>query len=240
MKTAIIIGVGPENGLGAQLCIRFARLGMHVYLAGRTQASLDALVSLIEADGGVATACVTDAGDENQVTRLFGKACESGPLALAIYNVGNNTPGCIADMDADYFTSSWRTTCFGGFLFAREAVRHMQPSHAGTILFTGASASLRGKANFGAFNSAKAGLRTLAQALAKEVGPDGIHVGHIIIDGAIDGEKVRKRFPEYAERLGAGGMVNLQGIVDAYEFLYRQGPSAWTFELDLRTSLETW
>lgn len=240
METAVIIGVGPLNGLGAQLCKRFANLGMHVHVAGRTQANLDALVSLIESEGGKAKACVTDAADEAQVISLFDKAGESGRLALAIYNVGNNTPGRIADMQADYFKNSWQAGCFGGFLFAREAVNRMQVNSSGTILFTGASASLRGRANFGAFNSAKAALRTLAQALAKEVGPEGIHVGHIIIDGVIDGEKVRKRFPEYAERLGAEGMLNIERIVDAYEFLYRQAKSAWTFELDLRTSVEDW
>jgi len=121
-------------------------------------------------------------------------------------------------MEADYFVKSWQSGCFGGFLFAREAARHMQAKGSGTILFTGASASLRGRANFGAFNSAKAALRTLAQAMSKELGPEGIHVGHVIVDGAINGEKIKARFPEYAEKLGDEGMVNLEGIVDAYEY----------------------
>jgi NAD(P)-dependent dehydrogenase (short-subunit alcohol dehydrogenase family) len=240
METAVIVGVGPINGLGAQLCKRFAELGLHVYAAGRTQARLDAVVSSIKSDGGEASACVTDVTDESQVIELFDQASETGRLTLAIYNVGNNTPGSITEMEADYFKSSWQTVCFGGFLFAREATRRLQVNSSGTILFTGASASLRGRANFGAFNSAKAALRTLAQALAKEVGQKGIHVGHIIIDGAIDGEKIRERYPGYAEKLGAEGMVNLQGIVDAYEFLYKQEKAAWTFELDLRTAVEDW
>ncbi len=240
MNTAIIIGVGPLNGLGAQLCRRFAHLGLHVHAAGRTQTSLDALVSLIESEGGRASACVTDATDEAQIISLFDRACAAGPPALALYNVGNYTPGRISEMTAEYFTAGWQGACFSGFLFAREAVRRMQPGGRGTILFTGASASLRGRADFGAFNSAKAALRIMAQALAKEVGPEGIHVGHIIIDGVIDGDKVRKRYPEYAEQHGVDGMINIDGIVDAYEFLYRQEKAAWTFELDLRTATEDW
>ncbi len=240
MQSALIIGVGPIDGLGAQLCRRFAQAGFHVHVAGRTQSRLGDVAALIESEGGRASISVTDATNEAQISSLFEKACESGPLALAIYNVGNNTPGLISEMEADYFLKSWQSGCFGGFLFAREAARKMQPNNSGTILFTGASASLRGKANFGAFNSAKAALRTLAQALAKEVGPEGIHVGHIIVDGAIHGEKISKRYPELAEKLGTQGMVNLQGIVDAYVYFHNQGKSAWTFELDLRTSIENW
>ena len=143
-------------------------------------------------------------------------------------------------MEADYFIQSWQSGCFGGFLFGREASRRMLAADGGTILFTGASASLRGKANFGAFNSAKAGLRTLAQALAKEVGPEDIHVGHVIVDGGIYGEKIKNRFPDYAKERGEDGLVSLEGIVDAYEFLYSQKRTAWTFEVDLRTSVENW
>jgi len=240
MRTAIVIGVGPVDGLGAQLCRRFAHLDLHVQVAGRTESKLEEVVALIESEGGKAGTCVTDATDEAQIKRLFDKACESGPLALAIYNVGNYTPGLIAEMEADYFLKSWQNICFGGFLFAREALRRMQPDNKGTILFTGASASLRGRANFAAFNSAKAALRILAQALAKEVGPEGIHVGHVIVDGTIDGEKVKMSDAEYAEKTGTEGMVNIEGIVDAYEFLYQQEKSAWTFELDLRTAIENW
>ena len=116
----------------------------------------------------------------------------------------------------------------------------MQDNGSGTILFTGASASLRGKANFGAFNSAKAALRTLAQALAKEAGPLGIHVAHVIVDGAINGDKIRSNFPEYADRLGDDGMINLDTIVDAYEYLFKQSKVGWSFEVDLRTAIESW
>ena len=240
MKTVVIIGVGNELGLGAQLCKRFAMLGKHIFIAGRTQSKLDAVVSAIDSDGGKATSYVTDATDETQVIELFDAACGAGALDIAIYNAGNNTPGRIIDMEVDYFESSWKVCCFGGFLFGREAIRRMQPKAAGTLLYTGASASLRGRAGFGAFNSSKAGLRALAQALAKEYGPEGIHVGHIIVDGVINGEVIRERYPDYAEKLGDEGMISIDGIVDAYEYLYKQPKTAWTFELDLRTSIENW
>ena len=128
----------------------------------------------------------------------------------------------------------------GGFLYGREAVKHMKRDGGGTILFTGASASLRGKPNFGAFNSAKGALRLLAHALAKEVGPEGIHVGHVVIDGAIAGDKIRTRFPEYAAKLGEDGLIDIQAIVDGYEYLYKQPRRGWSFEVDMRTAIETW
>ena len=239
MNTAIVMGVGPEAGLGAQLCRRFAGFGLHVFVAGRTRTKLDEVVAMIEADGNQASACVADATDEADVIRLFNEADAAGPLSVGIYNAGNNTPGKIIDMEAAYFENSWRIGCFGGFLFAREALKRIQGS-GGTLLFTGASASLRGRSGFGAFNSSKAALRTLAQALAKEYAADNIHVGHVIVDGAINGEKIKTRWPEYAEKLGEAGMISIDGIVDAYEFLYKQPASAWSFEVDLRTSIERW
>jgi NAD(P)-dependent dehydrogenase (short-subunit alcohol dehydrogenase family) len=141
-------------------------------------------------------------------------------------------------MEADYFEKSWRAVCFGGFLFGREALRRMVPHKRGAILFTGASASLRGRAGYGAFNSAKAGLRTLAQAMAKEYGPEGIHVGHVIVDGAVDGDKIHSRFPDAASHRGR--LLNIEGIVECYAFLYGQHHGAWSFEVDVRTSLESW
>lgn len=239
MQIAVVIGVGPVQGLGAQLCRRFAALGLHVFVAGRTREKLDKVVSMIEADGNRASAYVADAANEADVIRLFDAAVAAGSLSVGIYNAGNNTPGRIVDMEASYFENSWRTGCFGGFLFARETVKRMRGS-GGTLLFTGASASLRGRAGFGAFNSSKGALRNLAQALAKECGPENIHVGHVIVDGAINGEKIKTRWPDYAEKLGDEGMIGIEGIVDAYEYLYKQPATAWTFEVDLRTSIENW
>ena len=233
----VVIGVGPEDGLGAQLCARFLRRGHHVFMAGRTGETLEALARTF---GGKATAIATDATDESQVTALFDAVdAADGELKLAIYNVGNNRPGPIADMESRYFERSLSVGVFGGFLFAREAVRRLRDG-GGTLIFTGASASLRGRANYGAFNASKGAQRALAQAMAKEYATDGVHVGHVVIDGPIGGEKIKKGLPEYAERLGEAGMISIQGIVDAYEFLYDQPSNAWTFELDIRTSLERW
>ena len=220
MKTAIVSGVGPDRGLGAQLCHRFAQEGLHVLAAGRTKEKLDAVVDAIQKAGGSAEACVADATSEADTVALFDAA--GSDVDLAIYNSGNNTPGRIVDMEADYFEASWRVCCFGGFLFGREAVRRMLPRGGGTVLFTGASASLRGRPMFGAFNSSKGALRNLAQAMAKEYGAEGIHVGHVVVDGAIGGDKIMKTFPEYAERLGDAGMISIEGIVDGYAYLYQQ------------------
>jgi len=233
----VVIGVGPEDGLGAQLCARFLRRGHHVFMAGRTGETLEALARTF---GGKATAVATDATEESHVTALFDAVdAADGELKLAIYNVGNNRPGPIADMESRYFERSLDVGVYGAFLFGREAVRRLRQG-GGTLIFTGASASLRGRANYGAFNASKGAQRALAQAMAKEYATDGVHVGHVVIDGPIGGEKIKKGLPEYAERLGEAGMISIQGIVDAYEFLYDQPSNAWTFELDVRTSLEKW
>ncbi len=233
-----MIGVGPDRGLGAQLCARFAREDLEVLVAGRTPEKLESVVASIESAGGRARAYTADATDESQVKALFDAAGDD--LSLAVYNAGNNTPGRIIDMEADYFENSWRVCCFGGFLFGREAVRRLVPAGGGTLLFTGASASLRGRAMFGAFNSSKGALRNLAQAMAKEYAGDGVHVGHVVVDGPIGGDKIMQGFPEYADKLGAAGMISIEGIVDAFVYLYRQPRTAWSFEVDVRTSQEKW
>ncbi len=238
MRKAIIIGVGPDRGLGAQLCQRFAAEGLKVFVAGRTQPALDAVVAGIKAAGGDAVSVIADATRETDIVSLFDQAGDG--LELAIYNAGNNTPGRIIDMEADYFERSWRTVCFGGFLFGREAVRRMVKSGGGSLLFTGASASLRGRSGYGAFNSSKAGLRTLAQAMAKEYAADGIHVGHVVVDGAIGGEKISRRLSDFSSRLEQGQLIEIEGIVEAFVFLHKQPRAAWSFELDVRTSKETW
>ena len=238
-QVAVVLGVGPKNGLGAALCRRMSQEGLHVLVSGRTESSLSAVVEEVQSLGGKASLCVADATSEQDIEQLFEEARSLGAISVAIYNAGNNFPGTIIDMDADYFESTWRVCCFGGFLFGRKAVRSMQAS-GGTLIFTGASASLRGRANFGAFNSAKGALRNLAQAMAKEYAEQGIHVGHVVIDGPINGDKITEGFPAYAERLGEGGLINLEQIAESFAYLYRQPPTAWTFELDLRTSQERW
>jgi len=236
MKTAIVIGVGPNRGLGAQLCKRFAADGLKVIVAGRTQSALETVAEDIRRTGGQAVPVVADATRERDIAELFDSA--GNDLDLAIYNAGNNTPGKIVDMDAGYFEQSWRVVCFGGFLFGREAIRRILPNKAGTLLFTGASASLRGRPGYGAFNSAKAGIRVLAQAMAKEYAADGIHVGHVIVDGAIAGDKIFQRFPEAVSR--EESLIDIKAIVDAFAFLYSQPSRGWSFEVDVRTSREKW
>jgi len=240
MDIAVISGVGPERGLGGQLALRFAQENMHVLVSGRTQSKLDFIVNMIKDQGGSAESVVADATNETDTVKLFEIAKTKGTLRLAIYNTGNNTPGKIIDMEASYFEDSWRVCCFGGFLFSRQALQQFKTTKGGVLLYTGASASLRGRANFGAFNSSKGALRNLAQAIAKEYGPEGVHVGHVIVDGPIGGEKIITRFPEYAEKLGEEGMIDIEGIVDAYVYLYNQPKNAWSFEVDMRTSVENW
>lgn len=238
MKTALVMGVGPERGLGGYLCKAAAAQGLHVVVAGRTREKLDAVVAAIEKAGGAGTAVVCDARDESAVVALVAQSEAIGPLDLAIYNAGNNMPGNFLEMEAGYFEQCWRVGCFGGFLFARESLKAMVPRQAGCLLFTGASASMRGKPMFSAFTSAKGGLRNMAQSLAREFHPKGVHVGHVVIDGGIYGEKIEQGLPQWYQDLGDEGLIGLQGIADAYMFLYQQPANAWTHELDLRTHVE--
>ena len=239
MKKALVIGVGPLNGLGGQLCKKIAKNNFEVFVAGRTKNSVDKVVDSIVQDGNKAKPIVVDSTDENQVKSMMDEV--GSGLDFAIYNVGNNTPGKIIDMDPSYFRDSWESCCFGGFLFAKEVINvFLNESTPGTLLFTGASASLRGKANFGAFNSAKGALRNLAQALAKEYAENLIHVGHVIIDGGLAGEKIQQRVSDFDQRVKDGRLMDIDSVTDAYMFLYNQNKNAWTFELDIRTSKEKW
>ena len=238
MKTAVVIGVGPARGLGGTLCAAAADQGLHVVVAGRTREKVDAVVAGIEQAGGAGTAVVCDTRDEASVVALVEQAEAIAPVDLAIFNAGNNMPGDFLEMEAGYFEQCWRVSCFGGFLFAREALKAMTPRGTGCLLFTGASASMRGRPWFAAFASAKGGLRNLAQSLARDFQPKGIHVGHVVIDGGIYGEKIEQGMPEWYQELGEEGLIGLQGIADAYMYLYQQPRNAWTHELDLRTHVE--
>ena len=238
MKTAVVIGVGPLRGLGATLCEAAAREGLHVVVAGRSAEKLAEVEAAVRDAGGKATALTCDATEESEVIRLFEGAEAIGPVDLAIYNAGNNMPGSYLDMTLDHFDRCYRVGLLGGFLFSREALRRMAPRREGCLIFTGASASMRGKPGFAAFTAAKGGLRNLAQSLAREFQPQGVHVGHVVIDGGIHGEKIESRFPEYYESLGEEGLIGLEGIADAFLYLYRQPKNAWTHELDLRTHKE--
>lgn len=235
---AIVVGVGPEAGLGGALCTRLAAEGLEVFAAGRTLERVEAVAQAIRARGGRATAVATDTTNEAEVVALFERALARGELDCVIYNAGNAALGQLHDMEARYFEAVWRVGCFGGFLVGREAVRRMLPRGRGTVIFTGATASLRGKPQTVAFAAAKAGLRSLAQSMARAYGPQGIHVAHVIVDGGIAGEKILQGLPQFAEAMGEDGLVGLGGLADAYWFLHRQRRDAWTHELDLRTFKE--
>jgi len=235
LPTAVIVGVGASNGLGAALCRRFAAGGLHVFVAGRTADRIERVADELRAAGGAATAYACDATDEANVTELFAAADRQGAgLRVAVFNAGNNVRSPLLEMSAELFERTWRVACHAGFLSGREAARRMLPRGEGTILFTGATASLRGKPPFTAFASAKAGLRALAQAMAREFGPEGLHVGHVIIDGGIDGEKLRTAVPDIIERRGTDGLLQPDDIAAAFWQLHEQPRSAWSFELDLR------
>ena len=179
-KTAIVIGggCGRRAGRGGPAAWRRAKASTSSSADG-PRPKVEAVADAIRAAGGQATAVVADTTDEASVTAFVEKAEAQGPIDLAIFNAGNNMPGNPLEMEAEYFETCWRIGCFGGFLFSREALRRMVPRGAGTLLLTGASASMRGKPNFAAFTSAKAGLRALGQSLAREFGPQGIHVAHV-------------------------------------------------------------
>jgi NAD(P)-dependent dehydrogenase (short-subunit alcohol dehydrogenase family) len=238
---AIVVGVGPEAGLGGALCTRLAREGLHVFVAGRTPENVQQLAQTIGKAGGHATAVPTDTTKEHDVVALFNRAEaeDDGVLDLVIYNAGNAAIGQVHDMDASFFEGVWRVGCFGGFLVGREAVRRMLPRGRGAVLFTGATASMRGKPNTTAFAAAKAALRSLAQSMARAYGPQGIHVAHVVVDGGIAGDKIVKGLPQFAQAMGEDGLISLTGLADAYWYLYTQPKAAWTHELDLRTFKES-
>ncbi len=234
-RTAIVVGVGSEQGLGAALARRFAAEGHRVIVAGRTEPKITQVVHAIIESGGKAEAFRADTTIEADVIALFDFAEASGHIVdLVVFNAGNNVRHDFRTMPAELFEQTWRVATFGGFLVGREAARRLAPSGQGTILFTGATASLRGKPPFTAFASAKAGLRSLAQSIAREFGPLGIHVAHVVIDGGIDCEKLNTAVPQLKSQRGVDGLLNIDAIADAYWHLHRQHPSAWTHELDLR------
>ncbi|MGH7858585.1 MAG: SDR family NAD(P)-dependent oxidoreductase [Candidatus Binatia bacterium] len=241
IRKAVVVGVGPESGLGGALCRRFGREGLHVYVAGRTREKIDAIAAAIVAGGGQATPVLTDTTREEEVIRLFeiAERGEEGVVDLVVYNAGNAHMGDFRQVEASTFESVWRVGCFGGFLVGREAARRMLPRERGTVLFTGASASLRGRTGFAAFAAAKAGLRMIAQSMAREYGPQGIHVAHVVIDGGIAGDKIIKGIPRFAQAVGPDGLIGLEGLAEAYWQLYLQAKTAWTHELDLRTYKES-
>jgi NAD(P)-dependent dehydrogenase (short-subunit alcohol dehydrogenase family) len=236
---ALVIGAGESTG-GA-VARRFAREGYTACVVRRHGDQLADLVKSIEADGGRARAFGCDARDENAVEALFEEIeADVGPVQVAVFNPGANVNFPIREMTSRVYRKVWEMACFAGFLTGRAAARCMVPRGRGTILFTGATASVRGGAGFAAFAGAKHALRALAQSMARELGPQGIHVAHIVIDGAIDTPWIRENFPQLVESRPADGLLAPVDIAENYWALHAQPRSAWTFELDLRPYDERW
>jgi NAD(P)-dependent dehydrogenase (short-subunit alcohol dehydrogenase family) len=242
-KVALIIGAGDATG-GA-IARRFARGG---YTACATRRSLDKLQPLlkqIKAEGGTAHGFASDARKEEEVVALI-EQIEStiGPIEVLVFNIGANAPSSVLEETGRKYFKIWEMACFGGFLNGREVARRMvtrtSPDRMQTIIFTGATASLRGGANFAAFAGAKHALRALAQSMARELGPRNIHVAHVVVDGAIDTDFIRTQFPERYALKDQDGILNPDHIAENYWHLHNQPRDAWTFELDLRPYMERW
>ncbi|RMO08283.1 Short-chain dehydrogenase/reductase family oxidoreductase [Pseudomonas cichorii] len=243
--TAIVFGVGTARGVGGAVCKRFAREGYHVIVTGRTLVKIDEVVAEIAALGvGSAEALRADVTDEAQVIAAFDRAMNPGPgrapADVVVSNAGNNAVIDFTQLTAAQFEDFWRVGCYAGFLVGREAARRLVPLGRGSVIFTGASGSLRGKPGFAHFAAAKAGLRMIAQSMAREYGPQGIHVAHVVIDGGILGDRLQSTFPARVERAGAEGLLGYEAIAENYWMLHQQPRSAWTQELDLRPFKESW
>ncbi len=237
-KAALIVGAGDATG-GA-VARRFAREGYAVCATRRTAAKIEALVEQIRAEGGTAHGFASDARVEAEVTALIERIeRDIAPLDVVVFNIGGNVRFGITDTTERVYRKVWEMGALAGFLVGREAARAMLPRGRGTILFTGATASLRGAAGFAAFSGAKHALRSLAQSMARELGPQGIHVAHVIIDGAIDTHFIAENFPQRYALKAQDGILNPDAIAESYWQLHLQHRSAWTQELDLRPWLET-
>jgi NAD(P)-dependent dehydrogenase (short-subunit alcohol dehydrogenase family) len=239
---ALVVGAGDY--IGAAIGRRFAQGGFEVALARRHGDGLAPVVDAIRDSGGRAHGLSLDARDEDQVTGLFDRIeREIGPIEVCVYNVGGNVNFPIRETSSRVFRKVWEMSCFGGFLTGREAARVMTPRGRGSIFFTGATASVRGGSGYAAFAAAKAGLRALAQSMARELGPQGIHVAHLVIDAGFDTAWVRDRLRERGRDpavLPPDTLMNPASVGEAYWQLHHQPRDAWTFELDLRPFAETW
>ncbi len=239
-KKAILV-VGAGDATGGAIARRFAREGYIACVTRRHADKLAPLVAQIEAEGGIAHAYGSDARKEDEVVQLFAQIeREIAPIEVAVFNIGANVRFPIAETTARVYYKVWEMGCFGGFLVGREAARVMLPRARGSIFFTGATASMRGGNGYAAFAGAKHGLRALAQSMARELGPKGIHVAQIIVDAAIDTEFIRENFPQRYALKDQGGIVDPEAIAESYWQLHRQPRNAWTHEMDLRPWIETW
>jgi len=236
---ALLVGAG--DAIGAAVARRFAAGGLQVCVARRDAAKAKPLIDEVAASGGTLQAFSVDARQEAAIKDLFAKVeREVGPIEVCLYNAGSNVNTPLLETTESLFRKSWELACYGGFLTGREAARYMLPRGHGTILFTGATASVRGGAGFAAFASAKFGLRAVAQSMARELGPKNIHVAHVVVDGAIDTEFIRTNFPERYATKAEDGILSPDHIAETYWYLHTQPRDTWTFELDLRPWNERW
>ncbi len=238
-KVALVIGAGDATG--SAVARRFAREGFVACCTRRSVDKLQPLLDSIRADGREAHGFGSDARQEQQVTELV-EHVESavGPIEVFVFNIGANVPCSILEETPRKFFKIWEMACYAGFLTSQAVAKRMATRGRGTILFTGATASVRGSANFAAFATAKHGLRALAQSMARELGPANIHVAHVVIDGAIDTAFIRDNFPDKYAAKDQDGILSPEHIADAYWYLHQQPRDAWTFEMDLRPWMERW
>lgn len=240
-KACLVIGAGDDTG--AAIARAFASEGYTVCLARRPRHAdaLEALAQSIRDTGGQALACPTDARDEYAMIALVDHIeANVGPIEIAVFNIGANVRFSVTETTSRVFQKVWEMACFAGFLMGREVSKRMLDRGRGTIIFTGATASVRGASGFSAFASAKHALRALAQSMARELGPKNIHVAHVIIDGAIDSNFIREMMPDVDAKRDADAILNPDDIARNYVMLHNQPRSAWTHELDLRPWQETW
>ncbi|MGI9351563.1 MAG: SDR family oxidoreductase [Rhizobiaceae bacterium] len=237
-KTCLVVGAGDATG-GA-IARRFAREGYIVVPVRRELSHLDDLVREIRDGGGEVVPVGCDARQEDQIIELFDRIeNEIAPLEVAVFNIGANARFPFEEIEVRKFTKIWELACFAGFLTCREAARRMVPRGKGSILVTGASASMKGYAGGAAFASAKFALRGMTQAMARELWPKGIHIAHIVIDGAIDTEFIREFWPQAYAKKDQGGILDPEHIAENYWRIHCQPRDAWTLEMDLKPWMET-
>ncbi|WP_298098835.1 SDR family NAD(P)-dependent oxidoreductase [Brevundimonas sp.] len=242
LKPSCLI-VGAGDGVGSAIARAFAREGLAVCITRRARnlEALEAVAAAIRAEGGEAHAFGVDARNEAEMIALVGRIeADIGPLQVVVFNIGANVRFPVVETTAQVYSKVWEMAALAGFFTGREAARVMTPRGKGTILFTGATASTRGGAGFSAFAGAKAALRQLAQSLAREMGPKGIHVAHVVVDGMIDGTFARAIAPDIQSLLDEDAILKPDEIARNYVWLHKQQRSAWTFELDLRPWKENW
>jgi NAD(P)-dependent dehydrogenase (short-subunit alcohol dehydrogenase family) len=237
----VVLVVGAGDATGGAIAKRFAQEGFVACVTRRSAEKLQPLVDAIKANGGEAHGFACDARKEEDVIALVEQIeSQIGPIEAFVFNIGANVPCSILEETARKYFKIWEMACFSGFLNAREVAKRMAKRQRGTILFTGATAGMRGAAGFAAFAGAKHGIRALAQSMARELGPMNIHVAHVVVDGAIDTDFIRESFPEKYATKDEDGILNPEHIAENYWYLHSQPRDAWTFELDLRPWSERW